>query len=81
MQGIRGRKEEDPERSELRGSKLFATIVSNSASGTAKAKMTLVSKFINMKTRGRAVAIGPLEYCGSGIPLTIPRAKKGQEIL
>lgn len=47
---------------------LFKTIVSNTA--TTSEKRTMVSsEFINMKTRGKAVSIGPLEYCGNGIPL------------
>jgi hypothetical protein len=38
----------------------------------------VTENFVNMKTRGKAVAIGPLEYCGNGIPLkrSGPGAKK-----
>jgi len=53
---------------EVRQRQLFKTIVSSTASTTEKRGM-ISSKFINMKTRGKAVSIGPLEYCGNGIPL------------
>lgn len=65
-------KDERPDFASLRGSKLFITIVSNAAGSGAKAT-TFCPKFVNMKTRGKAVAIGPLEYCGSGIPFNLTR--------
>jgi len=49
---------------------LFSTIIRNSGRIGYKKELGVSAKFINMKTRGKAVAIGPLEYCGSGIPLT-----------
>ena len=49
---------------------LFSTIVGNSATSSKKHSGVLVGmNYINIKTRGKAVAIGPLEYCGNGIPL------------
>ena len=68
LKGITGKKDEGPELSKLQGNKLFSTIVNNNAGICAKLKLN--PKFINMKTRGKAVAIGPLEYCGNGIPLS-----------
>ena len=53
---------------ELRHRQLFQTIV-QSAANTAEKRVLVKSEFVNMKTRGRAVSIGPLEYCGNGIPL------------
>lgn len=47
---------------------LFLRIVQNTANTTEK-RLMVASAFINMKTRGRAVSIDPLEYCGNGIPL------------
>ena len=54
-----------------RQAKLFATIVNNAASTSYKKnEVSLVAQaFISFKNRGKLVAIGPLEYCGSGIPL------------
>jgi len=63
----------------LRGSKLFSTIVKNGAGPALKLKLS--TRFINMKTRGKAVAIGPLEYCGSGIPMSRTRGKRGEKML
>jgi len=40
---------------------LFKTIVSNTGSTSEKRAM-ISSEFLNMKTRGKAVSIGPLEY-------------------
>ena len=58
------------------GSKLFSKIVGNSASTTAKRSGDMgTMEYINIKTRGKAVAIGPLEYCGNGIPLKQNRGK------
>ena len=74
-QGITGReKNEDSTLYRQRMSKLFLTIVNNSATITNKRELGSVSsQFINMESRGTAVAIGPLEYCGSGLPITPTR--------
>jgi len=68
--GISGRdKDKDPILYQQHGAKLFSTIVRNSAGVAYKKELKVSGAFINMKTRGKAVAIGPLEYCGNGIPL------------
>jgi len=64
--GIGG--EKNATNTELRHQQLFQTIV-QSAANTADKRALVKSEFVNMKTRGRAVSIGPLEYCGNGIPL------------
>lgn len=53
---------------DIRQRQLFGTIISNTATKSEK-RLMVSSSFINMKTRGKAVSIGPLEYCGNGIPL------------
>jgi len=53
---------------EVQQRQLSKTIVSNAATTTEKWDI-ISSKFVNMKTQGKAVSIGPLEYCGNGIPL------------
>ena len=60
----------------IRNQQLFTTIVGNTATTTAK-RIMVSSNFVNMKTQGRAVSIGPLEYCGNGVPLK----KTNQSIL
>jgi hypothetical protein len=57
--------------------KLFKSIVENAAGITYKKEHGLLvhERYINPTTRGTAVAIGPLEYCGSGIPMSRPRGK------
>jgi len=52
----------------IRQHRLFQTIVQSAASVVEK-RLMVKSEFVSMKTRGRAVSIGPLEYCGNGIPL------------
>lgn len=64
--GINGDK--DAIDADMRDRQLFQTIV-QSAGSTAEKRLMVESKFVSMKTRGRAVSIGPLEYCGNGIPL------------
>lgn len=55
-----------------RRSKLFAAIVGKAATPAEKISTSLVSmKLKNTKTRGKAVVIGPLEYCGNGIPFKL----------
>ena len=68
--GIGGKKDTDPELSQQRRAKLFSTIVQSGAGVVYKKGLGVSKKFINWNTRGKAVAIGPLEYCGSGIPLS-----------
>ena len=51
-----------------RQSSLFKTIVSKTAT-TSEKRTLVVLEFVNMKTCGRAVSIGPLKYCGNGILL------------
>lgn len=65
-EGIGGR-DPNQDRADIRCRQLFKTIVSNA--GSTSEKRLISPKFVNMKTRGKAVSIGPLEYCGSGIPL------------
>lgn len=56
--------------------KMFSTIVRNSATVTEKRGLGKITmQFINMDSRGTAVAIGPLEYCGCGITLVPTRGK------
>jgi hypothetical protein len=52
----------------IRQRQLFTAIVSNTAT-TSEKRLMVSSMFISMKTRGKAVSIGPLEYCGNGVPL------------
>ena len=59
---------------DIRGRQLFSTIVQNTATTTGK-RLMVSSAFVNMKTRGKAVSIGPLEYCGNGIPLNTTHNK------
>ena len=60
---------------DIRASRLFMTIVLSAATVREK-RLLVASEFVNMKTRGRAVSIGPLEYCGNGIPLTTTHGGK-----
>ena len=73
--GITGKEDKDSELYQQRGAKLFLTIVNNSGAVGYKKGLGVSEKFINFRTRGKAVAIGPLEYCGNGIPLTRSRGK------
>ena len=66
--GISG-KDKTSDLYQQRGAKLFATIVKSSGGVQYKKGFGVSEKFIDWKTRGKAVAIGPLEYCGNGIPL------------
>ena len=52
-----------------RGAKLFASIVKNAGTVTTKRRLGVSNGFVSIKTRGKAVAIGPLEYCGNDIPM------------
>jgi len=54
---------------------LFSTIIKNGGTIGYKKGLGISERFVNMKTRGKAVAIGPLEYCGNGIPLPRSRGK------
>lgn len=73
-EGISGKGKTNSGLSQQRGTKLFTSIVT-SAGGVAykrsqgKKGLCVAERFVNFKTRGKAVAIGPLEYCGNGIPL------------
>lgn len=69
-------KDKNPEGYQKRRSKLFSTVVNNSATITAKRELGKVSlQFIKMDRRGTAVVIGPLEYCGNGIAIKSTRGK------
>jgi len=72
IQGISGQKhQETPGDYAKRRVKLFSTIVNNNANINAKRSLsTEATQYMKMGSRGTAVAIGPLEYCGSGIALT-----------
>jgi hypothetical protein len=59
-----------------RKAKLFKRIIENGAGIAYKKGLGVGETFVNLKTRGKAVAIGPLEYCGSGIPMMRPRGKR-----
>ena len=63
-----GKKDTSSDAYQVRQCQLFKTIVSNTANTTEKRNMVSL-EFINMKTQGKVVSIGPLEYCGNGIPL------------
>lgn len=74
IQGISGQaKQKTTKDYGTRRAKLFSTIVNNNANISTKRSLSSeVSQYLKMNARGTAVAIGPLEYCGSGIALTPP---------